>query len=256
MEIEINAILVDDEKSGLNVISKLLKKYCPHVNILAECRSADEAKEKIETLKPNLILLDITMPGKNAFEMLEEITDRKFEIIFITAHSQYSIQAFRYSAVDYLLKPVAEDLLVQAVERVQGKIKNKTDNNYFETLIHNLKHLQKPDDMKLCIPNIKGFEVVNVKDIIYCEAESCYTVLHFQNRKKITVAKTISDYEELLKDTTFCRVHKSFLINLTYVKEYIKGEGGKIILSNNAEIEVSRRKKDHFLSMLKSNLSL
>ena len=161
------------------------------------------------------------------------------------------LQALQFSAADYLLKPVDEDRLIEAVNRVGKKLNEKNDNLSVEALLHNLHKTGTPNEMKLCLPTLKGFIVVKLEDIIVCEAEKNYTVFHLVNRKPITASHTLLEYEELLKDTTFLRVHKSFLINLRHISEYHRGEGGVVIMSNGMEIEVSRRKKDYFLSKVK-----
>lgn len=247
----IRTILVDDEPRGLSTLKTLLLEYCPEVKIVAECTEADMAKEKIELLEPQLAFLDISLPGKNSFELLSELDKIDFEIIFVTAHNEYTLQAFHYSAIDYLMKPIDEDLLAEAVKRAVKRITLNQANSNIETLLHNLNKTQSPQEMKLCIPSLKGFQVVDLKDILYCEASSSYTNFHFTNRQIICTAKPIHEYEELLADAGFVRIHKSFLINLLHVKEYLRGEGGAVILSSGEEVEVSRRKKDGFLNRMK-----
>jgi two-component system LytT family response regulator len=247
----IRTILVDDEPRGLSTLKNLLHEYCPDVKIVAECTEADMAKEKIELLEPQLACLDISLPGKNSFELLSELHKIDFEIIFVTAHNEYTLQAFHYSAIDYLMKPIDEDLLADAVKRAVKRITQNQAHNNIETLLHNLNKTQSPQEMKLCIPSLKGFQVVELKDILYCEASSSYTNFHFSNRQIVCTAKPIHEYEELLADAGFVRIHKSFLINLLHVKEYLRGEGGAVILSSGEEVEVSRRKKDGFLNRMK-----
>ena len=247
----IKTILVDDEPRGLCTLKTLLNEYCPELKIVAECSEAESAKEKIELLAPQLAFLDISLPGKNSFDLLAELGQIDFEIIFVTAHNEYTLQAFHYSAVDYLMKPIDEDLLADAVRRAVKRITVNTINNNVSTLLHNLHKTQSPQEMKLCIPSLKGFQVVELKDILYCEASSSYTNFHFANKHTICTAKSIHEYEELLADAGFVRIHKSYLINLLHVKEYIKGEGGSVILTGGNEIEVSRRKKDIFLTQMK-----
>ena len=247
----IKTILVDDEPRGLSTLKTLLNEYCPELKIVAECSEAESAKEKIELLAPQLAFLDISLPGKNSFDLLAELGQIDFEIIFVTAHNEYTLQAFHYSAVDYLMKPIDEDLLADAVRRAVKRITVNTINNNVSTLLHNLHKTQSPQEMKLCIPSLKGFQVVELKDILYCEASSSYTNFHFANKHTICTAKSIHEYEELLADAGFVRIHKSYLINLLHVKEYIKGEGGSVILTGGNEIEVSRRKKDIFLTQMK-----
>lgn len=248
----IRTILVDDEPRGLNTLKKLLGEYCPELKILAECGDANSAKEKIELLEPQLVFLDISLPEKSGFEMLAEMEHINFEIIFVTAHNEYTLQAFRYSAVDYLVKPIDEDLLADSVKRAVKRISAASINNNISALLHNIQKPPSGQEAKLCIPSLKGFQVVDLKNILYCEASGSYTNFYFVNNNSICSAKPIYEYEELLSDAGFVRIHKSYLINLLHIKEYIRGEGGSVILTNSTEVEVSRRKKDHFLSRMKS----
>ena len=247
----ITTILVDDEPRGLTSLQKLLQLNCPDVDVIACGSSAEEAKEKITQLHPGLVFLDIAMPGKTGFDLLRDLGEINFEIIFITAYNNYMTQAFHFSAVDYLLKPVDEELLVQAVKRVGKRIEKKTGGQQIETLLHNIQHKSSSQKMKLCIPSVKGFQVVEIHDIIYCEANSNYTNFYFINHTTVCASKPIHEYEELLEDCSFVRIHKSLLINLEHVKEYVRGEGGSIVLSDGHELEVSRRKKDLLMTKMK-----
>jgi len=247
----VRTILVDDEPRGLNTLKKLLQEYCPEVRVVAECENAESARDKIDLLEPQLAFLDISLPGKTSFDLLAELDKVNFEIIFVTAHNEYTLQAFHYSAVDYLMKPIDEDLLLDAVKRAEKRIAISTINNNVSALLHNIQKVQAPEEMKLCIPSTKGFQVVDLKDILYCEASSSYTNFYFVDKHSICTAKTIHEYEELLEDAGFVRVHKSYLVNLLHVKEYLRGEGGSVILSNGKEVEVARRKKDIFLGRMK-----
>lgn len=244
-------LLVDDEPRGLTSLQKLLEINCPGVDVIGLASSAEEAREQILALKPQLIFIDIAMPGKNGFDLLKNLEDIDFEIIFVTAHNSYAVQAFHFSAVDYLLKPVDEELLVEAVKRAQRRIEEKTSGQHIETLMHNIRQKDTPHKMKLCIPSVKGFQVIDIQDIIYCEASSNYTNIHFTNRPFICASRPIHEYEELLGDSGFARIHKSYVINLEHVKEYMRGEGGSVMLSNGKELEVSRRKKEDFFKKMK-----
>lgn len=245
------AIIVDDEIDGIGTLNKLLELCCKQVSVVATCTNALTAKEKIEELKPDVIFLDIQMPGKSGLELLDELQNEEIEIVFVTAHNEFMLQALQFSAADYLLKPVDEDRLIEAVNRVEKKLSEKNENVTVEALMHNLHKAGSPNEMRLCLPTLKGFIVLKLEDIIVCEAEKNYTVFYLANRKPITASRTLLDYEDLLKDTTFLRVHKSFLINLRHITEYRRGEGGVVIMSNGMEIEVSRRKKDIFMSKVK-----
>lgn len=247
----INTILVDDEPRGLSAIQKLLELHCPEVTIAAACHSADEALHQIKSIKPELVFLDIAMPVKTGFDLLNELQSFSFEIIFVTAHNQYMIEAFHFSAVDYLLKPVNDVLLVNAVKRAKRRIEEKTGHKNIETLLHNTQQKQSPQNMRLCISSVKGFQVVELKDILYCEASGNYSNFHFINKQVVCASKTMHDYEVLLEDASFVRIHKSYLVNLLHVKEYIRGEGGSVKLSDGSVLEVARRKKDIFLNKMK-----
>lgn len=248
----VNAILIDDEAILLNGLQIMLGQLCPQVNIVAGCTSADDAKIKIKQLQPQLLFLDINMPGKSGFDLLNEIDITNIEIVFITAHNSYALQAFKYSAIDYILKPVDEEELVEAVKKACKKIEDKHWKNGLESLLHNIKISTRPQEMKLCLPSVAGFEVIDIKDIILCVAEGAYTNFILTGNKKITTSRPLLDYEQLLQDNSFIRVHKSNLINVNHVKQYIRGEGGSVILSNGMEIEVSRRKKEHFIEIMKA----
>ncbi len=249
---KIKTLLVDDEPRGLSALEKLLQIHFPELEIVAACNSADDAIEKIVVLNPQLVFLDIAMPGKSGFDMLNSLEKINFEIIFITAHDNYMIQAFHFSAVDYLLKPVDDELLVDAVKRAVKNIEEKQPGKLIETLLHNIQQKQPSQEMKLCITSLKGFQVIELKDILYCEASSNYTNFYFTSGSSICTAKSIHEYEELLSDSGFIRIHKSYLVNLLHVKEYLRGEGGAVVLSNKKELEVSRRRKDEFLKKMKS----
>jgi two-component system LytT family response regulator len=247
------AILVDDEPDGIRVLKKMLELHCPQVSIEATCSSADTARQQIMDISPDVIFLDIQMPGKSGLELIRELPAKNFEVIFVTAHNEYMLQALQYSAADYLLKPVDEDRLMEAVHRVEKRLEAEKKEERTEALLHNLSNTGKPSEMRLCLPTLKGFIVLKLEDIIYCEAERSYTIFHLEGKKTVTVSRPLIDYDNLLRDTTFLRIHKSFLVNLLHVKEYQKGEGGVVILTDNTEIEVSRRKKDEFLMKIKES---
>jgi two-component system LytT family response regulator len=244
--------VVDDEPRGLSALQKLLQIHCPELEIIAACDNADDAITKIKLQKPCLVFLDIAMPGKSGFDMLNSFKEIDFEIIFITAHDRYMDQAFHFSAVDYLLKPVDDDLLVEAVKRALKRIAEKQPGKLIETLLYNLQQEKSSQQMKLCISTLKGLQVIDPKDILYCEASSNYTNFYFTNGPTLCTAKSIQEYEVLLLDSGFFRIHKSYIINLLHLKEYQRGEGGVVVLSNKKVLEVSRRKKEEFLRKVKS----
>lgn len=245
------AILVDDEIKSLNALSLLLTKNCAQVDVIATCSDAVTALEKINRLHPDLLFLDISMPGKNGIELMQELSTHVPEVIFVTAYDDYMLQAFKFSAVDYLLKPIDETELVEAVDRAHARIGNKKRLEGIEVLGHNLRPQLHANEIKLCIPSQHGFEVILLQDIIYCEASSSYTKFFLPNKKQVVTSKTIKEYEALLADSFFVRVHRSYLINLRHVKEYRRGDEGTITMTDGQEIRVAKRKKELFLMKMK-----
>jgi len=247
------AIIVDDEPHGIRTLKKLLELNCPEVEIVATCTDAFVAKQKLAQLHPDVVFLDIQMPGKSGLDILAELSERNFEVIFVTAYHEYVLQALQFSAVDYLKKPVDEDRLVEAVQRVKKRLPNEKSTENTEALLHNIHKANSPLEMRLCLPTQRGLTILKLEEILYCEAQGSYTIFHLINNKTLMVSKPLVDYDNLMANTVFFRVHKSFLINLGHVKEYVRGEGGTVLMSNNMEIEVSRRKKEQFISKVKES---
>jgi len=247
------AILVDDEPDGIRTLKKLLELHCPEVEIVGTCANAVIAEQKLLETQPDLVFLDVQMPGKSGLDMLAGLAEMNFKVIFVTAHNEYVLQALQFSAVDYLMKPVDEDRLVEAVQRAKERLKQEKDTEQTETLLHNINKAGSPLEMRLCLPTLKGFSVVKLEEIVYCEAQRSYTIFRLADNKTVMISKPLFDYDRLLADTIFFRIHKSFLINLLHVKEYIRGEGGTVVMSNGMEIEVSRRKKELFLAKVKEH---
>lgn len=244
----ITAIIIDDEAKGRLALREKLSAYCPGVKVLAEASNGQEALLLIKQHQPQLVFLDIEMPRMNGFEMLNALPEKNFHIIFTTAYDQYAIKAIKYAAFDYLLKPIDIEELKTAVQKIAGKTNNQT-NNQAELLQQNLQH---PKNLlhKLAIPTLDGLLFYDINDIIHLEANSNYTFIHFSGKPKITTAKTLKEFEEILPDSIFFRTHHSHLINLNYIKRYIRGDGGQIELQNGNYVDVSRRKKEEFLKAI------
>lgn len=245
----LKTIIVDDESGCREVLNNLLSKFCPNVEIVSKAASASAAYEAILQHKPDLVFLDIEMPQGNSFDLLERFSEIDFDIIFTTAYDHYAIKAIKFSAIDYLLKPVDPDDLKQAV----GRLLNKKENQQllqdkFKTLLDNIKPGNKPK--KVAIADGEGLIFVNIKEIIRCDSDGNYTYIILENGKKMMASRTLGEYEEMFAGENFFRVHRSHLINMDHIKKYIKGEGGYVILSDNSQAEVSRRKKIEFLEKL------
>ena len=242
-------IIVDDEKGCRDTLESLLQDF-PEINIVATVNSIELAQEAITNLQPHLVFLDIEMPGGTGFEMLEKLNTINFDIIFTTAYDQYAIKAIKYSALDYLLKPIDPSELEGAIQRFSSK-KHDQDliNNKFKTLLNNLGG--ETSHQKIAIPDGEGLSFVKIKEIVRFQSEGSYTYLHtLGNPKPLLISKPIGDYQEMLTNEPFVRVHRSHLINLQHVDKYIKGEGGVAIMSDQSKVEVSRRKKNDFIEAL------
>ncbi|MDB4292138.1 LytTR family DNA-binding domain-containing protein [Maribacter sp.] len=243
----IRALIIDDEEDAREVLSLALAKFCPEIEILALCESPEEGLEQINLLAPSLIFLDVQMPNMSGFDLLEKVSDINFDVIFVTAFDKYAIKAIKFSAMDYLLKPIDVDDLVSAVSKVTRKQKNNTAS--YRSLLKNVNY--GAEKLKrLAIPSDNEIILQKLEDIVYCAADGSYTILHLIENKKITVSKNIKEFENILPETDFCRIHHATLVNLNHVVKYIRGEGGYILVTGGHHLDVSRRKKDAFLKSL------
>jgi two-component system LytT family response regulator len=245
----IRAIIVDDELGARESLSKMLEKNCKQVEIIAKCDSMLSAFEAITNKEPDLVFLDIEMPNGNAFDLLEKFKEINFNIIFTTAYDHYAIKAIKFSAVDYILKPIDPEELIQAVRRFEERAGQKTSlDKQFKTLLSNVRTENKLK--KVGIPDGDGLVFINLSDIIRCDSDGNYTFFILTNGKKIIASRTLGEYEQMFADDNFFRIHRSHLINLEHVKKYIKGEGGYVVMTDNSQVEVSRRNKTDFLEKL------
>lgn len=243
----LNAVLIDDDQSNLSALSEKLSRHCPEVNICARCENALEGKAAIDQLKPDIVFLDIEMPVMNGFVMLQQLSYRDFELIFVTAYDHYAINAIRYSALDYLVKPVDVDELKSAITRAANNRKASSAQLQLELL---LEHIQLKQLKRISVPTAEGLQFLNVDEIIYLEASNNYTTIFMASNAKYLVARTLKDFEDMLADTIFFRIHHSALINLNYVEKYIRGEGGQVMMKNGKMLDVSKRKKPEFLQAI------
>ena len=242
----IKAILVDDELHGLETLSILLADYCPEVMVLDKCSSAKKALEVIENTQPDLVFLDIEMPVMNGFELLEQFPEVPFSVVFTTSYDQYAIKAIRFSALDYLLKPVDPKELIAAVHKV-NKQKSPPTNEQLKMLLDQLHH-KEGKFSKIAVPTSEGFELIPADEIIRCEADDNYTHLFLKNKKRVTASRTLKEIEEQFSEfTNFLRVHHSYLVNLNEVVKYVRGDGGYLHMSDGASVNVSRSRKDTLL---------
>ena len=245
----IKALIVDDEPSAVNTLRLMLERYIPEITMLRSTNDPQEALPLIKSIQPDLLFLDIQMPVLNGFELLKRIPGFSFEIIFTTAHDQYAIQAIRFSALDYLLKPIDADELRAAFDKFMSRNNLKTGNQtLYQNLMHNISVTDKKD-FKLAVPTIDGTFFYFPDEIIRLEGESNYTRLFFIGKKPMLVSKTLKEYEELLAEHGFIRVHKSHLINKKHVVNYTND--GQLVLADQSKVEVSRRRKEEVMEALK-----
>jgi two-component system, LytTR family, response regulator len=239
----IRTIIVEDEKKGLEALEKLIQQFCPELEIVDSATTVADGLKSILKNDPDLVFLDISMPDGQGYEILQLIKDRRFEVVFTTAHNFYATKAFEFAALYYLLKPIGGEDLLKAVKRFNGRSQTRFSQQHFEVLNNGLQNRYD----KLAIPTLDGVTFVKVDEIVRCEAEQSYTVFHFLDTKKIITSKALGKYETLLQDLGFFRVHDKHIINLKHVKKYTRGKGGEILMSDESTIPVSSRKKADFL---------
>lgn len=246
-------IIVDDELTSSQVLEKLIENHLIDIQIVAVCNTAQDAIEQIKLLNPDLVFMDIELPGMTGFDILEKIPNINFEVIFTTAHSQFGIKAIQFSAIDYLLKPINTDELVLAVERARIHRELNTPLEKIKILLENIQLYSNNDPFnRIGLPTSEGIKFVHANDITRCTSSSNYTTIYTQDGKQILVSKTLKEIENVLSSSTFCRVHNSHLVNIHFISKLIKGDVNRIILKDNSEVEVSRRKKDELIKMLSS----
>jgi len=245
----IKSILIDDEAHSLKTLEWQLGQYCPDIEIISSCGSADEGIAAIKSKGPDLVFLDIEMPSMNGFEMLHQLQPLNFAIIFTTAYDRFAIKALQHSAIDYLLKPIDKDDLIEAVGRVK-KYLGQNQNHKIELLMDQVKLLQEDQQKhKIALTTLDSYVFVDAEDIIYCSSERNYTRVFLHGGKNIVVAKTLKLVEELISSRSFFRSHHSYLINVNGIKQYKREDGGYIVMANDAAVPLSRTKRDEFFSL-------
>jgi len=246
----ITAVLIDDETHNLSNLTSLLTRYCPEVQIVGEAIDAAEAKTLILRLKPDLIFLDIQMPGTNGLELLQQLSTPDFELIFVTAHDQYGIQAVKFAAVDYLLKPIDITELQNAVRKAAGRLAARNKNTQLENLLNLLQHQQNKEEHRIALTTLKETRFVYTAQIARCESDNNYCYFFLNNGEKLLVSKPIHEFDALLAPYGFIRCHQSHLVNKRYVRSWLRQDGGSLLLDNGDTIPVSRNKKEAVLVAL------
>lgn len=251
----ITALLIDDDQNLRNGMKGLLARYAPEIHILGEADSVATGIEAIDKFKPQVVFLDIQLGDGTGFDILEQLALKNGKssshIVFITAHEQYAIKAFRFSALDFLLKPVDPEELHKVVEKIKNVLKQNDGYAHIDLLLENIR--KKVDNFKrIALSTSDGIHLFEISDIIRCESEDNYTKFYIKNNKPIMISKTLKEYEDMLTEHGFERIHQSHLINLSYLKSYIKKDGGYVVMADNSNLPISQRKKERLQELLKT----
>lgn len=243
---ELKAIIIEDEEASRDTLANYLAKYCTNVQVVAQAENINQGKEAIAAFNPDIVFLDVEMPYGNGFDLLEQLDAIDFELIFVTAFSNYALKALNMSASYYLLKPIDIEELISSVQKVTTNIEQKGEVHSAQILKTNLQ-VDEQRLKRIVLPEMEGFEVAQLKDIVYCKANDNLTDFVFTDGRKKTICKTLKHFEEVLSDSGFFRIHKSYLLNMEHVKGYKRGKGGYAELSNGDELEIAVRRKQDFL---------
>ncbi len=251
----ITALLIDDDANLRSGLKTMLARYAPEIHILGEADSVESGVRAIDAARPQVVFLDIQMGDGTGFDILEQLAMRhgkiQSHIVFITAHEQYAIKAFRFSALDFLLKPVDPEELGKVIGKIKNAVNANRDYAHIDLLLENIR--KKVDHFKrIALSTAEGIHLFDIADIIRCESEDNYTKFYIRNNKPLLISKTLKEYEELLAEHGFERIHQSHLINLAYLKSYIRKDGGYVVMSDNSHLPISQRKKDRLQELLKT----
>ncbi|MCB0400780.1 MAG: response regulator transcription factor [Flavobacteriales bacterium] len=243
---KISAVIIDDEQDARDTLSGLMATYAPDVELLGQAENVNEGLELIIKTQPDIVFLDVEMPGSTGFDLLQAFKHPTFEVIFTTAHSNYALQAIKLSAIDFLLKPIDSSELVEAVNKAADVINKEQLNKKLETFIANISN-KEAQELKIVIPSAKGFKVSVLKDVLYLQADRNYTHIYFTDGSQELASKSLKEFDDMMSDKGFFRAHQSFLINMNHVIGFTKGKNSSVKLLHDVEIELARSKKAEFL---------
>lgn len=248
----ITAVIVDDEEKNREALAKMLDQFCPDVQVVGKAENVSFAKEVILKEKPQMVFLDIEMPGGDGFSLIEEFEKPEFQVVFTTAHAAYAIKAIKFAALDFLLKPININELKVAVEKAINNHANKTDTGLKQkiNILRQNRNNDQFDFQKIALPTTDGTEYYSIDSILRCEADRAYCKFYLTTGKQILVSKPLSEFEDLLSECNFFRIHKSNMVNLNHIKKYVRGAGGYVVLSDDSHVDVSVRRKDELMSIL------
>ncbi len=246
----IKCLIVDDESKAREILVEMLRLYCSDVQVIGQAHNVNTAHALIQELKPELVLLDIKMPDGSGFDLLNRFSNIDFKVVFITAHEEYAIKAFGFTVLDYLLKPMDPTDLIRAIEKIVAPKEVVNINEQFQAFKDNYNKEGNLQDKRIVLKTWENIYIINLKDVIRCQAEKNYTYFFFTNREKLIVSKTLKEYEDILSEYGFMRVHRSHLVNLNFIDRFDKTEGGYVYTMDGSKLEVSHRKKDALLEYI------
>lgn len=253
MTTNLTSIIVDDEEHNIDVLEKMIVKFTTGMTVVGTAGTIEESKALIAEKKPDVVFLDIELSGENGFELIDTLEEVNFHVIFTTAHADYAIKAIKFAALDYLLKPISIHELREAIEKARIQIeygkKRKEEAQEVQTYTNGVEASSNPG--RIAIPTSEGLELFELEDIIKVEADRAYCTFYQSNGKKITVSKSLKEFEETLEKAGFIRVHKSYMVNLKHVKKYLRGKGGDLLMSDGSLVNIAVRKKDSVLNLLR-----
>jgi len=245
----IKTIIIEDDEKSLYVLQDMITRFTTDLDLCGTAGHTAKAVGLIETMAPQLVFLDICIGDGTGFDVLRQLSSRNFELVCITAYDNYALEAFRFSAVDYLLKPIGIDEFEEAVGRARKRLAEKNQYNAIDGLLRNLSARNEPEK-KVGIPTLNGYEFVALSDIIWCKSDGAYTIFYLGNQSKLVSSRRLGHYEDLLFANNFCRIHNSIIINMQLIKSYVKGKGGYVVMTDGTELEISQRRKGDFLDKL------
>lgn len=245
----VKTIIIEDEEKSLYVLQEMIGQFAPDLDICGTAGHIQHAVALIGTTQPDLVFLDICIADGTGFDVLRNLPSKDFELIFITAYDNHALEAFRFAAIDYLLKPIGIQQFEEAVDRARKRLTEHTRSKSVDSLLHNLT-VRFEQNKKVSIPTFSGYEFVELTDIIWCRSDGSYTTFYLSNHSHIISSRRIGHYESMLFSNNFCRIHNSIIINMQFIKSYVKGKGGYVVMSDGTELEISQRRKSDFLDRL------
>jgi len=244
----IKALIIDDEMRNRQILKRMIQLYCPQIKELEEAHDIQDAKRKTEAFRPHIVFLDVEMPPHSSFDYLKSLNTIDFELIFVTAYNHYAVQAIKFSALDYILKPVDMDELKLAVQKAVANIQDKSlpDRNSYQVLFQENKPLET-----IMIPSLKDSRIVHLAQIVYIQGDDSYSIIYLESGEQIVSSKHLLEYDKMLSPHNFYRVHKSYLINLRHIRKIVKGENAGVEMSNSCALPIARRRKEEFMELIK-----